>query len=126
MRRISRRTLSLGVAIVTALTGLVVLGSASPAMAAGCRAAPYSAEPYLWNVTGSLRGVQQYDYGTYTTTSQCVDINLDNIGAASSGFGTFYACVVFVSTTNACNYWTYMPYGQWKDIATNVKDGTRF
>lgn len=121
-----RRTLT---RVVPALALLGALGTFAPAhadpsasaeigAAAGCRAAPYSASFNLYFETETY-----IEIGTYTTTSQCNDINL------SSTNGTSYsACVVFLKyQPPSCNYATPVPAGGgWVNIATDVKDGTRF
>ena len=85
--------------------------------AAGCRAAPYSASfSNYFETEGSV------DLGTYTTTSQCNDINLRSTSGTS-----YSACVVFIKYWPNCNYTTPVPAsGAWVNIATDVKDGTRF
>lgn len=87
------------------------------AQAAGCRAAPYSASFNLYFETEPSQVL-----GTYTTTSQCQDINLRSTSGTS-----YRACVIFVRLGSNCNYDTAVPAsGAWVNIATNVKDGTRF
>lgn len=114
--------------VLPAIALLGALGSFAPAqavpaeggpvnVAAGCRAAPYSASFSLYFETEAST-----DLGTYTTTSQCNDINLRSTNGTS-----YSACVIFVNHTSACNYVTSVPAGgSWVNIATNVKDGTRF
>ena len=122
-----RRVAASGAAMMMLATGLVVLGTAAPAHAAGCRTAPYSvewiglADPFLM-YDGYVTG----DFGPYYTTSQCSDIQVQSIPNGSDAAAGLYACVVFVNYTNNCNYWTYVPPGEWRNIATAVKDGTRF
>ncbi|MFC0540489.1 hypothetical protein [Kutzneria chonburiensis] len=65
------------------------------------------------------------EYGTYTTSSRCKDINM----RLTTDNGTFLdACVVFVDHTTLCNndnaYQTMGP--PWLTVATDVKDGTHF
>jgi hypothetical protein len=114
--------------VLPALALLGALGSFAPAqatpaqdgpvnVAAGCRAAPYSASFNLYVETEAYT-----DLGTYTTTSQCNDINLRSTNGTS-----YKACVIFVNHTSACNYQSSVSGGGgWVNIATNVKDGTRF
>ncbi|WP_086666197.1 hypothetical protein [Lentzea kentuckyensis] len=114
--------------VLPALALLGALGSFAPAQAAsaeggsinaaaGCRAAPCSASFSLYFETEAY-----IDLGTYTTTSQCNDINLRSTNGTS-----YKACVIFVNHTSACNYQTSVPGGgSWVNIATDVKDGTRF
>ena len=56
------------------------------------------------------------------TTSQCRDINVRNVGSKK----TIRACVMSGTTSNKCNDTTDIPVGQWRNVATNVKDGTTF
>jgi hypothetical protein len=57
------------------------------------------------------------------TTAQCRDINVKNVGSKK----TIRACVMFgTSDRGKCNYTTDIPLGQWRNVATNVKDGTKF
>ncbi|GHH42970.1 hypothetical protein [Lentzea cavernae] len=111
--------------VLPALALLGALGSFAPAQAeggpvhaaAGCRAAPYSASFSLYFETESY-----IDLGAYITSSQCNDINLRSTNGTS-----YRACVIFVNHTSACNYETSVPAGgSWVNIATDVKDGTRF
>jgi hypothetical protein len=111
-------TVVLGAAIV--LTALAQPASASTGGVtplAGCRAAPYSA-----TFNNYFETEDHVDLGQYTTTTQCQDINM----RSTSGTG-FYACVIFIRHTSACNYRTFVPAGgQWINIATTVLDGTVF
>ncbi|MEU8243441.1 hypothetical protein AB0C07_34740 [Actinoplanes missouriensis] len=108
-----------GAALVAALTVLApTAASADTAstLAAGCRAAPYSAtfSPYFETEAYS-------DLGVYRTTSQCTDINIRSTN--STGYNV---CVIF-TRYNRCNYTTYVPAGgQWVNAATDVLDGTTF
>jgi hypothetical protein len=101
-------------------------GSTSTLAASGCRAAPYSfrfsgygaltfpEDPAgMWNTSVSP---------VLKTTSQCRDINVRNVGSKK----TIRACVMFGTTSTKCNYTTDIPIGQWRNVATNVKDGTKF
>ena len=56
------------------------------------------------------------------TTSQCRDINVKNVGSKR----TIRACVEFGTTSRTCNHITDIPVGQWRNVATNVKDNTKF
>jgi hypothetical protein len=103
-----------------------VSGSSLALAATGCRAAPYSfrfsgygaitfpEDPAgMWNTSVSP---------VLKTSAQCKDINVKNVGSQK----TIRACVQFGTTSNKCNYVTDIPVGQWRNVATNVKDGTRF
>jgi hypothetical protein len=96
--------------------------------------APASAEPAAAAVScyGGAKSLTYHyspsavEYGTYTTTSRCNDIN---IKLTTDIAGVYLnACVVFVDHTNLCNHDnTYSTFGpQWATVATDVKDGTHF
>lgn len=122
--QLTRLTAVIATLVVTAATLAV---SSTPAQAGGCRAAPYSASFGAADVFMQYDGVEVFSYpasGTYRTTTQCRDIQVRNTGDGRTS-GPFHACVVFAGRAT-CNYWTYVPAGQWRNIATNVKDGTRF
>ncbi|MEU4088647.1 hypothetical protein ACFXAW_13375 [Streptomyces sp. NPDC059445] len=65
------------------------------------------------------------DYGPFTTSSRCGDINM-RLTTDDQSF--LYACVVFIDHTDKCNHDnTYSLHGTpWATVATDVKDGTRF
>ncbi|MCL6674669.1 hypothetical protein [Streptomyces panaciradicis] len=67
------------------------------------------------------------EYGTYTTSSRCNDINLRLLTDGPQGI-YLDACVVFVDHTTKCNNDdAYTTHGtEWGTIATDVKDGTHF
>lgn len=66
------------------------------------------------------------EYGTYTTSSRCNDINMRLVTDVPGVY--LDACVVFVDHTTKCNnddaYTTHGP--EWGTVATDVKDGTHF
>ncbi|MFI6658909.1 hypothetical protein ACIBL8_25630 [Streptomyces sp. NPDC050523] len=66
------------------------------------------------------------EYGTYTTTSRCNDINIRLITDEPGVY--LDACVVFVDHTTKCNNGdAYTTHGtEWGTVATDVKDGTHF
>ena len=66
------------------------------------------------------------EYGTYTTSSRCNDINLRLITDEPGVY--LDACVVFVDHTTKCNNDdAYTTHGtEWGTVATDVKDGTHF
>ncbi|MFG1952393.1 hypothetical protein [Micromonospora sp. NPDC048830] len=125
-RRWLTRPGAAAVTLATVTAGLV--GAPTLAQAAGCRAAPYSAK------FGAADAFMQYDsveiisYPTYPsyyrTTSQFADIQIRNTGNGTD-YGPFDACINFYGGAT-CNYWTHVPVGQWRNLATNVKDGTKF
>ncbi|MET7854241.1 hypothetical protein ABZT48_40050 [Streptomyces avermitilis] len=66
------------------------------------------------------------EYGTYTTSSRCNDINMRLITDEPGVY--LDACVVFVDHTTKCNNGdAYTTHGtEWGTVATDVKDGTDF
>jgi hypothetical protein len=66
------------------------------------------------------------EYGTYTTSSRCNDINMRLITDVPGVY--LDACVVFVDHTTKCNNGdAYTTHGtEWGTVATDVKDGTHF
>ncbi|WP_199512168.1 hypothetical protein [Nucisporomicrobium flavum] len=94
--------------------------------ASGCRAAPYS---FSFSGYGSVMFPEHPDKGwsrsfspVLKTTTQCKDIQIWN-----TNNWRIRACVSFgTSTYVKCNYTTDLIAGQWKNVATNVKDGTKF
>jgi hypothetical protein len=103
-----------------------VAGVSSALAASGCRAAPYS---FHFSGYGALMFPEapagMWDYSVspvLKTTSQCRDVNVKNVGSQK----TIRACVMFGTTSNKCNYTTDIPVGQWRNVATNVKDNTKF
>lgn len=101
-------------------------GSRAALAASGCRAAPYS---FSFSGYGSLMFPEHPDKGwsrsfspVLKTTKQCKDIQIWN-----TNNWRIRACVSFgTSTYVKCNYTTDLIAGQWKNVATNVKDGTKF
>jgi hypothetical protein len=104
---------------VAALAGLGAPASAEPAaIALACNDAAKSLH-YDYSPAA-------VEYGNYTTTSRCNDINLK---LTTNIPGVYLdACVVFVDHTSLCNHNnTYSTFGpQWATVATDVKDGTHF
>ncbi|GLZ29087.1 hypothetical protein Lesp02_12770 [Lentzea sp. NBRC 105346] len=66
------------------------------------------------------------DYGPYTTSSRCRDINMRLITDIPGVY--LAACVVFVDHTSLCNHDnSYRIFGPpWGTVATDVRDGTHF
>jgi hypothetical protein len=113
-----RRLAAVAIAMLTVLTTAVTPAAADVGVLAGCRAAPYSAtfsQP-LNLATVFLPSAT----GEYTTTSQCSDIQI------RTSVGDGWACVIFTQHTTECNYWSGFAAGYWANVATNVKDGTKF
>jgi hypothetical protein len=122
-----RRLSASAAALMLLVTGVTVLGTAGPAHAAGCRTAPYSEDWIgLHDPFSMYDGYTTAEFGPYYTTSQCSDIQVQSIAGDSYPANPLYACVVFVNYTSSCNYWTYVPRNEWRNIATSVKDGTKF
>ncbi|MGC4996380.1 hypothetical protein [Streptomyces sp. DT195] len=61
------------------------------------------------------------EFGPYTTTSRCTDINLRMVGGDAE---FVWACVKF-TRVGECNHWTKVGRS-WKTIATDVLDGSKF
>ncbi|MFI6129529.1 hypothetical protein [Micromonospora sp. NPDC051141] len=119
-------------AAATALLLIIaaLVATTEPAQAAsGCRSAPYSAKFGMHDPFGEFQGIEDAYFprsGSYRTTSQCRDIQVKNTGGGGAWGAPFWACVVWVGRATCANGWTYVPPGQWRNLATNVKDGTRF
>ncbi|MEU6816939.1 hypothetical protein [Streptomyces sp. NPDC046860] len=110
-------------AVLAAATALLAAGATAPAAAQ-----PERAATSCYGGAKSLTyrySTAAVEFGTYTTTSRCGDIN---IKLSSSATGFLDACIVFVDHTSLCNHDnTYSTFGpQWATVATDVKDGTRF
>ncbi|WP_405555967.1 hypothetical protein [Streptomyces sp. NBC_01171] len=100
---------------------LAALAVSAPATAS---AAPVNTSSTVTSCYGGAVTVSYGDaveFGPYTTTSRCADINLRMV----SGDAEFvWACVKF-TRVGECNYWTKVGRS-WKTIATDVKDGSTF
>ncbi|MFD8915959.1 hypothetical protein [Streptomyces sp. NPDC059575] len=110
-------------AVLAATTALLAAGATAPAAA---RPETTATTCYGGAVSLTYRySAAAVEFGTYTTTSRCSDIN---IKLSSSATGFLDACIVFVDHTSLCNHDnTYSTFGpQWATVATDVKDGTRF
>ncbi|MEU4109551.1 hypothetical protein ACGFYT_08615 [Streptomyces sp. NPDC048208] len=110
-------------AVLAATAALLAAGATAPAAAR-----PEKAATTCYGGAKSLTyrySAAAVEFGTYTTTSRCGDIN---IKLSSSATGFLDACIVFVDHTTLCNHDnTYSTFGpQWATVATDVKDGTRF
>ncbi|MEU9401242.1 hypothetical protein [Streptomyces sp. NPDC048242] len=96
-----------------------VTASAVPASATPANSSSVATSCYGGAVTVTYGDAAEF--GPYTTTSRCADINLRMV----SGDAEFvWACVKF-TRVGACNYWTQVGRS-WKTIATDVKDGSKF
>ncbi|MFG3123067.1 hypothetical protein ACGFYO_13760 [Streptomyces sp. NPDC048201] len=110
-------------AVLAATAALLAAGATAPAAARSEKAATTcygGAKSLTYRYSAAA-----VEFGTYTTTSRCGDIN---IKLSSSATGFLDACIVFVDHTTLCNHGnTYSTFGpQWATVATDVKDGTRF
>lgn len=112
-------------AVPAATVALLGLGGLAPASATSAAAAVScyggATDPLTYRYSTSA-----VEYGTYTTTSRCNDINIKLITDVPGVY--LDACVVFVDHTSLCNHDnTYSTFGpQWATVATDVKDGTHF
>ncbi|WP_330456397.1 hypothetical protein OIB37_05570 [Streptomyces sp. NBC_00820] len=111
-------------AVLAAATALLTGGATAPALAQSTTAAATSCYDGATSHTYHY-STAAVEFGTYTTSSRCSDIN---IKLSSSATGYLDACVVFVDHTSLCNHDnTYSTFGpQWATVATDVKDGTHF
>ncbi|MGW3664678.1 hypothetical protein [Streptomyces sp. NPDC005141] len=115
----TRRT----IAVLAAATALLAGGAATPAFAQSTAATSCygGAKSLTYHYSASA-----VEFGTYTTSSRCADINIKLNTTAPGVF--LDACIVFVDHTSLCNHDnTYSTFGpQWATVATDVKDGTHF
>ncbi|WP_030816212.1 hypothetical protein [Streptomyces sp. NRRL F-2799] len=100
---------------------LAALAVSAPATASAAPVETSSADTSCYGGAVTVRYGDAVEFGPYTTTSRCADINLRMV----SGDAEFvWACVKF-TRVGECNYWTKVG-GSWKTIATDVKDGSKF
>ncbi|MGW2212810.1 hypothetical protein [Streptomyces sp. NPDC001781] len=100
---------------------LAALAVSAPATASAAPADTSSAAASCYGGAVTVSYGDAAEFGPYTTTSRCSDINLRMV----SGDAEFvWACVKFVRV-GECNYWTKVGRS-WKTIATDVKDGSKF
>ncbi|WP_330291287.1 hypothetical protein [Streptomyces sp. NBC_00576] len=116
------RTRALASALVTVAA---LLGAGAAPAAAQASAAATSCYGGAKNLNYRYKGDGPREYGPFTTSSRCGDINM-RLTTDDQSF--LYACVVFVDHTDKCNHDnTYSLHGTpWATVATDVKDGTRF
>ncbi|MEU6254452.1 hypothetical protein [Streptomyces sp. NPDC047043] len=106
-------------------TAAALLGAAVAPASAQTSAAAVScyrgAKPLTYHYQPAAK-----EYGTYTTSSRCNDINIRLITDEPGVY--LDACVVFVDHTSKCNNGdAYTTHGtEWGTVATDVKDGTHF
>ena len=111
-------------AVLAAVTALLTGAATAPALA--------QSETAATSCYGGARSLTYHyspaavEYGTYTTSSRCNDINLRLITDEPGVY--LDACVVFVDHTTKCNNGdAYTTHGtEWGTVATDVKDGTHF
>ncbi|MGW4288093.1 hypothetical protein ACWEIK_14290 [Streptomyces sp. NPDC004673] len=100
---------------------LAALAVSAPATASAAPANASSAATSCYGGAVTVNYGDAVEFGPYTTTSRCADINLRMV----SGDAEFvWACVKF-TRVGECNYWTKVGRS-WKTIATDVKDGSKF
>ncbi|MFD8915958.1 hypothetical protein [Streptomyces sp. NPDC059575] len=100
---------------------LAALAVSAPVTASAAPANTPSAATSCYGGAVTVNYGDAAEFGPYTTTSRCADINLRMV----SGDAEFvWACVKF-TRVGACNYWTQVGRS-WKTIATDVKDGSKF
>ncbi|MFG2814795.1 hypothetical protein [Streptomyces sp. NPDC048410] len=100
---------------------LAALAVSAPATASAAPANASSADTSCYGGAVTVNYGDAVEFGPYTTTSRCADINLRMV----SGDAEFvWACVKF-TRVGECNYWTKVGRS-WKTIATDVKDGSKF
>ncbi|MFF7964288.1 hypothetical protein ACFZC3_02810 [Streptomyces sp. NPDC007903] len=100
---------------------LAALAVSVPATASAAPANATSAATSCYGGAVTVSYGDAVEFGPYTTTSRCADINLRMV----SGDAEFvWACVKF-TRVGECNYWTKVGRS-WKTIATDVKDGSKF
>ncbi|MFG3048610.1 hypothetical protein ACGFZR_27245 [Streptomyces sp. NPDC048241] len=106
-------------AVAAALLTALAVSAPATASAAPANTSATATSCYGGAVTVSYGDA--VEFGPYTTTSRCADINLRMV----SGDAEFvWACVKF-TRVGECNYWTKVGRS-WKTIATDVKDGSKF
>jgi hypothetical protein len=111
---IGKRLATSAVAVGMFLVGAAILNpTAASAAAASCYG---GAKNWTLSDAGST-------FGPYTTSGRCSDINIRTNGKWVA------ACVIFIDHTNECNrdgVSQIIPPNQWKVVASDVRDGTRF
>ncbi|MFF9374741.1 hypothetical protein ACF1BB_09405 [Streptomyces griseoluteus] len=98
---------------------LAALAVSVPATASAAPAS--SADTSCYGGAVTVNYGDAVEFGPYTTTSRCADINLRMVGGDAE---FVWACVKF-TRVGECNYWTKVGRS-WKTIATDVKDGSKF
>lgn len=106
-------------------TAAALLGAGAVPAAAQSSAAAVSCYGGARTLTYHYQAAAK-EYGTYTTSSRCRDINMRLITDVPGVY--LDACVVFVDHTTKCNNGdAYTTHGtEWGTVATDVKDGTHF
>ncbi|MGW5044347.1 hypothetical protein [Streptomyces griseoluteus] len=100
---------------------LAALAVSAPATASAAPANALTAETSCYGGAVTVSYGDALEFGPYTTTSRCADINLRMVGGDAE---FVWACVKF-TRVGECNYWTKVGRS-WKTIATDVKDGSKF
>ncbi|MCD7443914.1 hypothetical protein K4B79_37615 [Streptomyces lincolnensis] len=103
--------------------GALTVGTASNAAAATCKGSATS-ETFAM---GSDEA--EHRFGPYTTTSRCNDINLRITSWGNANPLMVRVCFYPTSGGSSCNSWkqfTKSDLNDWRVIATDVKDGTKY
>ncbi|MFD8299003.1 hypothetical protein ACWEVM_12305 [Streptomyces bauhiniae] len=100
---------------------LAALAVSAPATATAAPANTSAAATSCYGGAVTVSYGDAVEFGPYTTTSRCADINLRMVGGDAE---FVWACVKF-TRVGECNYWTKAGRS-WKTIATDVKDGSKF
>ncbi|WLW52765.1 hypothetical protein [Streptomyces sp. YU58] len=103
--------------------GALTVGTASNAAAATC----YGGATSETFAMGSDEA--EHRFGPYTTTSRCNDINLRITSWGNANPLMVRVCFYPTSGGSSCNSWkqfTKSDLNEWRVIATDVKDGTKY
>ncbi|MEU5655355.1 hypothetical protein ABZ802_07050 [Streptomyces sp. NPDC047737] len=122
MRKTTQRLTAVAGGLAMA-AGALTVGAASPAAAATCYGGAVSK-------TFSMGTDQaEHRFGPYTTTSRCSDINLKFTSWGNADPLYVRVCFHPSSGGTSCNSWKEFHSGdlnEWRVIADDVKDGTRY
>ncbi|MFD5750814.1 hypothetical protein [Streptomyces sp. NPDC127033] len=123
MRTTAQRLTALTGGLVIAVGGLTI-GTAPTAAAATCYGGAVSKTFNMGTDQAEHR------FGPYTTTSRCNDINLKITSWGNAGLLVVRVCFHPSSGGTTCNSWKEFykssDLNQWRVIAGDVKDGTRY
>ncbi|MEV0217884.1 hypothetical protein [Streptomyces sp. NPDC050704] len=122
MRTTAKRLTAVAGGLVLA-AGALTVGTASTAAAATCKGGAVSK---TFNM-GSDQS--EHRFGPYTTTSRCNDINLRFTTWGNAGMLAVRVCFHPSSGGTTCNSWKEFyksDLDEWRVIASDVRDGTRY